>query len=292
MEKAYLKKTCNEKVKPSEYLDYREYLDALYGSLKEKDDQYTYFDFAEDAGLGRNNLMNALIRGRRPLTPKTGKKIASNLGLVSRERQYFEALVEHSYARDPVVREGIFRKMVALKGSLVVNELDRWQLEFFSHWSHAVLLELMNFENCSLEPEWFQERIRSKLSLDEIRNGLELLCRIGYAKRDEQAKKYIPLQVDVSTGAEVASVALVRYHQTLLDLARAAVVDCLPEEREVNSLVLSVSQEEFDALKSAVQDFSQKIFDEHPPKKSDSSTRVVQVSMQVFPLTRATGGKK
>jgi len=69
------------------------------------------------------------------------------------------------------------------------------------------------------------------------------------------------------------------------------VVDCLPEEREVNSLVLSLSQEEFDSLKSAVQDFSQKIFDEHPPKKNDSSTRVVQVSMQVFPLTRATGGK-
>ena len=292
MEKVNLKKVCNETVKPSGYLDYREYLEAVFAALKEFASEYTYFDFAEDAGLGRNNLMNALIRNRRPLTPKTAKKIVQNLGLVGRERQYFEALVEHAYARDPIERESILRKLVVLKGSLVASELDRWQLDFFSHWSNAVLLELMNQEDSTLDPEWFQAQIRPKITVDEVRNGLELLCRIGYAKRDEQNNKYIPLQSDVSTGAEVASVALIRYHQTLLDLARAAVVDVPSDQREINSLVLSVTQEEFEVIKASVQEFSQRIFDGHPPKAPDSSTRVVQVSMQVFPLTRHKGEKK
>ncbi|MEN9529447.1 MAG: hypothetical protein RI932_1320 [Pseudomonadota bacterium] len=292
MEKVNLKKVCNETVKPSGYLDYREYLEAVFAALKEFASEYTYFDFAEDAGLGRNNLMNALIRNRRPLTPKTAKKIVQNLGLVGRERQYFEALVEHAYARDPIERESILRKLVVLKGSLVASELDRWQLDFFSHWSNAVLLELMNQEDSTLDPEWFQAQIRPKITVDEVRNGLELLCRIGYAKRDDLKSKYIPLQSDVSTGAEVASVALIRYHQTLLDLARAAVVDVPSDQREINSLVLSVTQEEFEVIKANVQEFSQRIFDGHPPKAPDSSTRVVQVSMQVFPLTRHKGEKK
>ncbi|MEY4064010.1 MAG: hypothetical protein RIR26_218 [Pseudomonadota bacterium] len=292
MDKTALKRACNETVRPSEYLDYREYLDALYHSLKASRPDYTYFDFAEDAGLGHNNLMNALIRGRRPLTMKTCKRIIAGLGLVGRERQYFEALVEHSYARDPLVRESVFRKLVALKGRLVVNELDKLQLEFFSHWSHAVLLELMSLEGSTLEPEWFQERILPKITIDEVRHGLDLLCRIGYATRDESKQKFIALQADVTTGAEVAGVALVRYHQTLLDLAHAAVVDCPAELRDINSLVLSLTESEFESLKSVLQDFVQNVYEQHPPQQDNAARRVVQLSMQLFPLTRLVGSKK
>ncbi len=292
MEKASLKKVCNEDVRPSEYLDHRSYLEALYLALKKINPNYTFFDFADDAGLGHNNLMNALIRGRRPLTPKTCKKIVAGLGLVGRERQYFELLVEHSYARDSLLREAIFRKLVALKGSLVPTELDKWQLEFFSHWSHAVLLELMNFEDCSADPQWFQEKIRPKLSLDEVNNGLQLLCRIGYAQLDPDNNRYIPIQTDVTTGAEVADVAMIRYHQTLLDLANAALTDCQAEEREINSLVLTLTPEQFEALKTQMQNFSKRVYDDHPPSAAGESSRVVQVSMQIFPLTRAGGGKK
>ncbi|MEN9809939.1 MAG: hypothetical protein RLZZ488_1506 [Pseudomonadota bacterium] len=292
MDKAKIKKICNEVVRPSEYLDYRVYLEALFVGLKNAEPEYTYFDFAFDAGLGRNNLMNALIRGRRPLTIKTCKRMIAGLGLVGRERQYFELLVEHSYERDPVIRESVFRKLVALKGSLVVNELDKWQLEFFSHWSHAVLLELMSFAGSTDDPQWFQERIRPKITLDEINSGLELLCRIGYAKLDGSQKRYVALQNDVATGPEVAGVAMVRYHQTLLDLARAAVVDCPAEERDINSLVLTLSQEQFDGLKEKIQDFSQRIYQDHPPAETQDGSRVVQISMQIFPLTKAAGGKK
>lgn len=292
MEKGVLKRECNERVKPSEFLDYREYLEARYSFFKSHNSKYTYFEYAEDSGLGHNNLMNALIRGRRPLTPKTCKKLVLHFGLVGKERQYFEALVEHSYERDPVVREQIFRKLVSLKGRLVVNELDRLQLEFFSHWSHAVLLELMGYADSSLEPEWFREKIRPKLSSDEIKSGLELLCRIGYARKNESLGKYEVLQSDVATGAEVESVALVRYHQTLLDLARSAVTDCPPEEREINSLVLTVTADEFRLLKEKIQEISQQIYEDHPARSVPSDAQVVQVSMQVFPLTVSSGVKK
>lgn len=292
MEKASLKKVCNDEVRPSEYLDHRAYLEALFDALKKSDSNYTYFDFAEDAGLGRNNLMNALIRGRRPLTPKTCRKIVAGLGIVGRERQYFELLVEHSYEQDPLLRETVFRKLVALKGSLVPSDLDKWQLEFFSHWSHAVLLELMNFEDCSTDPQWFQEKIRPKLTLDQINSGLQLLCRIGYAKIDAEKKRYVSLQTDVSTGPEVADVAMIRYHQTLLDLANAALTDCQAEEREINSLVLTLTPEQFETLKTQMQDYAKHIFNEHPPAAAGESSRVVQVSMQIFPLTRSGGGKK
>lgn len=292
MDKATLKRECNERVKPSDHLDYREYLEARFEFFKSANPKYTYFDFAEDSGLGHNNLMNALIRGRRPLTPKTCKKLITHFALVGKERQYFEALVEHAYARDPLIREQIFRRLLALKGRLVVNELDRLQLEFFSHWSHAVLLELMSMPDSALAPEWFQEQIRPRLTVDEIKSGLELLCRIGYAHRNESLGKYEVLQTDVSTGAEVEGVALVRYHQTCLDLARSAVTDCDPEEREINSLVLSVTRDEFQILKEKLQEISQKIYDEHPSRCDLSDAQVVQVSMQVFPLTKVSGGKK
>lgn len=292
MEKAVLRRVCNELVKPSEFLDYREFLENVFVELKRRNTKYTYFDFSEDAGLGHNNLMNAIVRARRPLTLKTARKISSNIGLVGRQRQYFEALVEHSYEKDPAVRDLVFKRLVSIKSSLVANELDRWQLEFFSHWSHAVLLELMNCSDGSVEPEWFQQHIIPKISLEEVKNGLELLCRIGYAKRDECVGRYVSLRKDVATGAEVASVAIARYHQNLLDLAKAAVVDCPHEQRDVNSLVLTLTEDEFEALKADVQLFSQKIFDAHPQKIAESSSRVVQVSMQIFPLTRAFGVKK
>jgi hypothetical protein len=41
-----------------------------------------------------------------------------------------------------------------------------------------------------------------------------------------------------------------------------------------------------------MQNFSKRVYDDHPPSAAGESSRVVQVSMQIFPLTRAGGGKK
>lgn len=77
-----------------------------------------------------------------------------------------------------------------------------------------------------------------KLVMDGDRNltedSLELLAHLGFIKKDVRGpwQQASPL---VTTGAEVASVAPMHYHQNLLDLTKEKMASVLAAERNISS---------------------------------------------------------
>ena len=74
------------------YLDYKEYLKSLYRALKEKKKKYSYIQFSDDLGFSKTNVIHLMIRGKRPLTVKSAKRISQSLGLAGTQKRYFELL--------------------------------------------------------------------------------------------------------------------------------------------------------------------------------------------------------
>src|SRR4029079_18060633 len=88
------------RVPVTRFLDYREYLQAVYLALKQELGTYSYLNFADDLGFSKTNVIHLIIKGKRPLTGKAADRITSTFDMRSNERKYFEQLVELQNSHD------------------------------------------------------------------------------------------------------------------------------------------------------------------------------------------------
>jgi len=102
-------------VDPLAFLDVRDYLQAVFKEVKKNVEHYNYFEFSEDLGLSKSNVVHLIIRGKRPLTKKAGAKIAEALGLVSDARIYFENLVVCYVSRLSDERQVAYQKLLEIR---------------------------------------------------------------------------------------------------------------------------------------------------------------------------------
>ena len=67
------------------FIDYRDYLKALYERAKSEIHRYSYLEFASDLSFSRSNVIRLIIVGERPLTDKSAAKIANRLIILGRK---------------------------------------------------------------------------------------------------------------------------------------------------------------------------------------------------------------
>ena len=127
-------------IKPSGYLDYREYLGAVYQLLKEHHENYSYIKFTEYVGLGACNVMYSIIHGNRSLTSKSAQKVAAHLGLTHKERIYFLNMIALGQAKDGNSGHRALEKLWDIKAQALPTALDRHHLEFFRDWYNGAIL--------------------------------------------------------------------------------------------------------------------------------------------------------
>jgi uncharacterized protein (TIGR02147 family) len=276
-----------EKIAPSSFLDAREYLAAVYQQLKQHFGQYSYVRFTEDMGFGACNAMHLIIHGQRPLTSKGALKIAVNLGLTGVERKYFLNLVAAQQGED---REEAFDKLVELKTKALPTALDRRQLEFYNHWYNAAILELLSLPDASDDPAWLSARLTPSVPPTKVDNALKLLVKLGHVVKDKDKGRLVPSEAVLTTGNEVLGMAVMRYHQQMIALAKDSLTDVAPLERDISAVTIAVPAARTAELKAKIQAFRKDLLEFS--KACTGSDEIVQINIQLFPLARIASRSK
>lgn len=277
-----------QSIQPSSYLDYKEYLSDLYQLIKSKRERYSYITFTEELGLGKCNAMYLIIHGKRPLTVKSARKIVAALGLTGGERQYFLRMVEIASLHDATEREKAFQALIETKTKLLPNELDAKQLEFHNEWYHAAILELLGLPNSSCDEEWIAKTLIPHITPSKARRSLELLKEIGYIHYDEKAGRWQPSNKLISTGPEVAGVAIVGFHQQMLQLAKESLTRINPYDRNISSVTVTLTKSQQELVKQEIDKLRKRII--QLSEEHTGNADVVQVNIQMFPLAKPEGG--
>jgi uncharacterized protein (TIGR02147 family) len=277
-----------EHIAPSAYVDAKAYLAAVYQALKEKLERYSYIRFTEDMGFGACNAMYLIIRGQRPLTVKGAAKIIAALGLKGVERRYFLKLVEALNPTGSPDRDAAFDDLVELKAQAVPTTLDRDQLQFYNEWRHAVILELLSLPDAPTEPAGIGQAIVPPVTELKVKASLELLAKLGHIAYDKKQGRWAPTQETLSTGNEVYGLAVMRYHQQMIALAKDALTDVAPLERDISAVTIALPLERLDELKERIQAFRKEIL-ELSAAGGASADGIVQVNIQMFPVGRTAG---
>ncbi len=126
MTKSELRKIAKENA-VSRYLDYRDWLSAIFTCAKELDPTYSYAKFSSDLGLGSSNA-HSVMAGKRKLTRKTAAHIVAAFAMKGSSRKFFNALVDYECSTNVADRDEAFGALVRLKTEDLLTELDCKQL--------------------------------------------------------------------------------------------------------------------------------------------------------------------
>ena len=276
-------------ISPINYLDYKDFLQALYLAIKKEVKDYTYIRYAQDLGFSATGVIHQMIKGRRVLSSKSCLKIISVLNYKNYERQYLLQMVAYCNANDPDEKADCFKKMIEIRAKHNPSQLSHDQLEFVSEWYHPVIKELIALPQINQDPNIIGKMLTPSLRPKQVKDSIELLERLSFIYFDKASNRYNIKTNEFKTPRSVQGLLAARYHQSCIELAKTAASNVEKSERDISSVTMRVSQDLIQRIKEQIYQFQMEMLEQEEEVVDTDS--IHQLNIQFFPLTK-TGLKK
>jgi uncharacterized protein (TIGR02147 family) len=266
------------------YSDYRQYLKDFYQARKQQDPKFSLRVFAAQAQFPSHGLLKYLMEGKRNLSKKTLLRLTPALGFNNEKAQYFENLVFFNQAASLDEKAFFYERLVLGPGASKFKRLESSQLQLFRKWHSVVLREMLTLKNFRNQPQWIASQMLPKVDASEIEESMSMLLSTGLVRKVPNGLK--PADPDVTTHDEVKSFLVKSYHAQMIKLAAWA-QDAIPgSDRDISSVCFAIKSSDIPALKKQLQLIRKELRNFAAP--SGEGERIVQVNIQLFPLTQAS----
>lgn len=266
------------------YQDYRSFLREFYERNKQLKGGYSLRAFSRGTGLRSPNYLKLVMDGARNLTQPMALRFAEGCGLTGNAVEYFCELVAFNQARVARERELHYERLTRFSRFRKVHKLDVAQSEYHSEWYIPVIRELATRADFRDDPTWIAKMLSPPISPAQAKRALRVLLDLGLLLRDESGR-LLQAQELLETPPGQLGHHVVEFHRTMMTLA-AESLDRVPrDEREIASLTLCISNDQFVQLKGELSQFRSRLLQRY--QASAESRRVVQLNFQLFPLSQA-----
>ena len=269
------------------FRDYREFLAAFYAHAKAAGSSYR--GFARAAGLGAPNYLKLVIDGKRNLSKEMAGRFASACRLNAESTEYFELLVAFNQADNDAERNVLHERLSRFARFRSAQRLDVAQHEYHSSWFIPVVRELVSCPGFVEDAAWIAAQLEPAISEQEALHALDVLERLGLLERGENGQ-LLQASRAVTTGQQASGLHIRNYHAEVLQRAIRAMHEIPAEERYISALTLSSSAATWAEVMRRVIAFRQELValcDADP-----APSRVVQLNLQLFPLTRSIAARE
>ena len=265
-----------------DYANFRIYLRDIFAwQRKQKNPEFLQRNLLERLGVSSSGFLSNLLAGRKNLTPSQIRRMAELLALTEPDALFFDAMVHYGQAKDAEEKNEWFERMTRLQ-TVHLRPLEAEKLSLFSRAEMVFLYELLTFTKIDGDLSKLGGRFNPPLTSDQVREALRALHKLGLVVYDRKGN----LQASdpaVSSGQDVASADLVRFHKRTMALARRSLRAIPVSERDLSVLTLGLSQDGFLQIRSELANFRRKLVsiamaENHP-------TRLYQMNFHVFPVT-------
>lgn len=270
------------------YLDYRAYLKDLYREAKKSRSAFSFRQFSKKAGFASPNFLKLVMDGQRNLTGESLPPFMTGLGLNKQEQEFFRDLVFYNQSKTQEQANHYYQKLISSRKFSRLKPIEKDQYEYCSEWYHSVVRELILSAEFDGTPEWIACRIFPSVTPAQVKKSIEILEVLGFIRKGADGRWRQASEL-VTTGSEVASLALYNYHQNVLDLAKMALEKVPHHQRDVSSLTLGIREDQLPLIKKKIQDFRQEVL--KIAALAEQPEKVVQLCIQMFPMTSQSGDK-
>lgn len=264
------------------YTNYRQFLVDFYTERKRSDPTFSLRCFAKKANFPSHGLLKFLMEGKRNLSKKTLVKLMPALDLGSDQAQYFENLVFFNQATTFEEKGFFYRKLVKSPGKSSFRKLAASQLRIFEKWHTIAIREMLNLREFREDPRWISGRLLRKIDQREAFDSLAILLASGLITRTEDG--FRAADPDITTEDEIRSFLVTGYHKQMLELAVWAQDSIPASERDISAVCFPVRESDLALLKKQIRLIRKQLRNFAAP--DGQGDRVVQINIQMFPLTR------
>jgi len=232
------------------------------------------------AGFKSPGYLNTILQKKRRLSLKGAEKFAIAFELKGVEKEYFLLLCRIQLARHKSDKEFLQQNLKHLQLryrtisfsdaaiEVTLNPISIFVLEWMATQKEAV-------SEAELKSLLAEEREEAERIFAEI-VALELIFKTaeGWMRSGKTFK----------TAAELSRKQTQSFHLEMLDRAKSSIEHIAVEDRFLQSLVIGLSEDEYQELKGMVRGFVEKINDQMSNKLT-KNRQIYQVGVQVFPFS-------
>lgn len=269
------------------YTDYRQYLKDWYEEKKQANKHFSFRLLADRSGFKARDYLLRVMRGDRNLSLAGAEKLSGFFGFSEKQKEYFKTLVQFNQAPNTLEKESAWRRLSEIQKYGAHQKLRHDQFEYYSSWYHSALRSLLPVVDFRDDWEKVGRALDPPITAKQAKASVDLLIRLGLLERDARGR-YSVSQAAVSTGDEIASLAVAGFHKSAMDLVRRSIDRHPSPARDISGVTMSISREGFVRIKSEIRAFRKKIMAIASEDREEDM--VYQLNMHLIPLTKNRGG--
>ena len=264
------------------YSDFRQYLKDCYQVRKSQDPKFSHRYFCKKAGFSSSSAFADVLAGRRSLPATAAMRLANAFELNKADEEFFMHLVDFNQAGSLEVKNMHYSKMLSQK-RIQLDIISRDNHEYFAKWYHAALRELLYFEPFKDDYKALGRKLNPTVPGPQVKKAILLLEKLGMIKKD--AKGFYRQTAALITTDELgASLHVENFQAETMKLAVEALERHRKEDKDISTLTATLSPESVEKVKAALHNLRQCIMS--MAEQDQKVDRVIQINIQMFPLTR------
>jgi uncharacterized protein (TIGR02147 family) len=263
-----------------DYLDYREFLRALFAAKKAEDARFSHRSLAQHLGIKAPGHMLFVMQRKRNLSEELALRLSKYLKLKKPEIAYFLNLIKFNDARASHEKQYAFEQLqsVRRRGTSIVSP-ERYS--FYEKWYYSAIRASLDVTPFSDDYRALGRSIKPSVTAQEAKESVALLARLGFIKRDARGF-FHPSEPTISTGDAWQSAAITHLHRQFIALGGES-LDRFPKgERDVSCLTVTLSPASLEKVRERIKSARAEILE--IAASEPAADRVMQCNFQVFPL--------
>ena len=265
-----------------EYTSYRVYIRDYYTERKERSG-FTWRDFAKAAGYSSPVFLKLVCDGKANLSEAGIERVASAMGLVGVDLQYFRQLVAFNQEKSSSTKKKIYAEMRTLANENAFALVGEDQYDYYGSWLNPVLREMAPRLNGATPAQMAGELVFDS-DTAKVKSSLKLLEKNGFLEKDEQGH-YTQTKRSITTGnIDVTSLAIREMHRQMGELGVQSLDQVPVKERDVSGLTIGISEEAYEKIIKEIAEFRRRV--SSIVLEDSGEERVYRLNVQLFPLTK------
>lgn len=261
-----------------DYLDYREFLQAVYAHNKVSETPFSFAKWAAKGNFKSRSFLRLVMLGKRNLSSDSLPRVLDVLGLNKTQGHYFSLLVQYNQATSYQSREFFFKKLIHIRGSKESKQIQN-TYHYLANFQTPRVQLLLNRKNVAKDVISLAGLLR--LSESKMQSILENLRDLNLAEEVNgqwQAKETL---IDVND--DFGNLALQSFHKKSLEEALAA-IELPPEKRIYKAAILSLDEESYESIKQEMHEFLGLLIQKYKNEKPKTE-KVYQVNINLIPVS-------
>lgn len=266
----------------TEYMDYREYIRDYY--TERKAFGFSWNAFASSAGFSSPVFLQYVCEAKKNLSEKTASQVASAMGLVGYEVDFFELLVAYGNAKDDKSKKAVLERISVFAETHRVRVTGADEYEFFKSWKNSVVREIAPALPGATHKQ-LSIASRRRIPTAEIAKILDFLLQSGYLEVDEngcyhQVNRSLKMSGEQNTIRKSVARDLQRQ---MTELALDALEKEPAENRNMTGVTLGITRDKYAQIVQELAECRHRIV--AIAASDDATEEVYRLNMQLFPLT-------